>query len=117
MVRSIALFLVFSALGVLLADAQCGTQCSTRQCGMPRSSTSCHHDRSQRAPALPQCLHEQGLTPTWLSVKAGNTVPSRIVAVAPIAPPLVFESVSRVAFWSAPGAQPSETPPHTPLRI
>jgi len=118
MVRLIALFLALSVVGVLLADAQCGALCSTRQCSTPRTSTGCHHNRSERTPAFPQCLHQHGITPIELTLAPATIIPLRIVAVAPIAPPpLVFESVNQVTPWSAPGAQPSETPPNTPLRI
>jgi hypothetical protein len=118
MVRLIALLLVLSAAGVLIADARCGALCSTTQCRTPRSSAGCHHNRPERAPAFPQCLHQHGLAPIWLTIAPGHLVQLRIVTVASIEPPpLVFESVGQVDPSSVPGAQPSETPPLTPLRL
>jgi hypothetical protein len=119
MARLIALLLVLSTVGVLLAGAQCGALCTTKECGVPRTGTSCHHSgRSHHSPGVPLCLHQHRLTDVWLRTAPGTVVPPHTAVVALVtrearAP----EPVHAMAFVTAPATPPSETPPHTILRV
>src|SRR5579864_465348 len=116
MARLIAVLLVFSTAGVLIADAQCNTFCTAKQCGAPRTSQGCHHNG--RPTDVPRCLHQQGLPHAWLLTSL-ETAARPLVAVAPLLikrSPRAEPSRER-AILTAITDRLSEPPPPTALRI
>ena len=118
MARLIALLLVFSIAGVLIAGAQCKTFCTAKQCGAPRTSPGCHHN--SRPSDVPRCLHQQGLPHAWLVTSLENAA-RPLIAIAALPPtqlrlPRAEPSRERTIL-AAKADQPSEPPHHTALRI
>jgi hypothetical protein len=119
MARVIALLLVLSTVGVLLADAQCGALCTAKACDPPRTSTGCHHSgRSNHSPGVPQCINQHRLADVWLRAAPRTVVPPQTAVVALVTPEAqVPEPIHDMTFVTAPAAVLPETPPHTILRV
>jgi len=115
MVRYIALLLVLSTAGVILAEAQCRTACTVDRPHLPLKQTRCHH---HPRPSSQQCMYRHHLTPAQIRTASPATVPLPATGreAASFGVP-VPDRACGAATFTAVCAQSPGPPSHTALRI
>jgi hypothetical protein len=107
--------LVFSIVGIVIADARCIAACTTNLCGAPATGTGCHHQKGQ----LPrQCPHQHNLSQGWTQNEPTPEVPLPVSAGAAhslMTPAL--DAANGVSLLPAAEQPRFGSPPLTSLRI